>query len=298
MSIPTSLAPATRWLGRLSLKLSQASPTVLVGVGIIGVGVTAVLASRATLRYAGDQSVRDAIVSIEDAKEAGTNRDVAFAMVDLSVNTARIYGPAIIAGVATVLAIAGGHNIMVKRNAALVTAYSVLDSAYRRYRDAIESEFGADKEREIFERLSRSRHEITVTDQDGNSSQTTVELAESKVSPYARYYDEFAPAWQDRHEANITFLCQMENGINSKLIRNGHVFLNEVYDLLGIPRSEAGQIVGWVYDKERGDAFIDFGIFDKADPQKRLWVNSSNQTTAQGILLDFNVDGPITDILL
>ena len=62
--------------------------------------------------------------------------------------------------------------------------------------------------------------------------------------------------------------------------------------MLGIPKTAAGQIVGWVYDEEHpiGDNFIDFGIYDdKRNEQVRDFVNGRERS----ILLDFNVDGNI-----
>ena len=88
--------------------------------------------------------------------------------------------------------------------------------------------------------------------------------------------------------------CQ-ENYANDLLKTRGHLFLNEVYDMLGIPRTQAGQIVGWVYDEKNpvGDNFVDFGILDLYDEKKREFVNGYERT----ILLDFNVDGEIFKIL-
>ena len=69
------------------------------------------------------------------------------------------------------------------------------------------------------------------------------------------------------------------------------MFLNDVYDQLGIPRSRAGQVVGWIYDELNPniDNYIDFGIYDLYKEGSRDFVNGYERT----ILLDFNVDGPI-----
>jgi hypothetical protein len=79
---------------------------------------------------------------------------------------------------------------------------------------------------------------------------------------------------------------------NDLLHARGYVFLNDVYDMLGIDRTKEGQIVGWVYNKnnEVGDNFVDFGILE------------TNRETEDGsyepaILLDFNVDGNILDLI-
>jgi hypothetical protein len=72
----------------------------------------------------------------------------------------------------------------------------------------------------------------------------------------------------------------------------GHVFLNDVYDSLGIPRSKAGAVVGWVLNRNgEGDNFISFGVFDGTTQEIRDFVNGYEGS----ILLDFNVDGVIYD---
>ena len=75
----------------------------------------------------------------------------------------------------------------------------------------------------------------------------------------------------------------------------GHLFLNEVYDMIGLPRTKAGAVVGWLYPAGRYDdlqlnGFVDFGIFDMWSDAKRAdFVNGYERS----ILLDFNVDGCI-----
>ena len=115
-----------------------------------------------------------------------------------------------------------------------------------------------------------------------------------EYSEYARFYDCGNEGWTKDPEYNLMFLRQQQNYANEKLKVNGHLFLNEVYDMLGIPRSKAGQVVGWIYDEKNpnGDNFVDFGIYDNKDGNRRF-VNGYEAT----ILLDFNVDGVIYDLI-
>jgi hypothetical protein len=85
------------------------------------------------------------------------------------------------------------------------------------------------------------------------------------------------------------FLRANQQYFNNLLIVRGHVFLNEVYDQLGLPHTTAGQIVGWRYTPDNeGDNYNDFGIL-RDDETVRDFINGRNGS----ILLDFNVDGPI-----
>lgn len=115
---------------------------------------------------------------------------------------------------------------------------------------------------------------------------------EVSVSQYARFFDDGSPAWTRDPECNLLFLKMQQDYATNLLRTKGYLFLNDVYDMLGIPRSKAGQIVGWVYDKENpiGDNKVDFGLFDEYNSK---FVNGYKNS----ILLDFNVDGSIIDRL-
>jgi len=110
-------------------------------------------------------------------------------------------------------------------------------------------------------------------------------------SQYARFFDETSPSWTKDAEYNLMFLLQVQNYATEKLKAQGYLFLNDVYEMLDIPKSKAGQIVGWVYDKDNpiGDNYVDFGIY-KTDRNAKF-VNGFENS----ILLDFNVDGSIID---
>lgn len=115
------------------------------------------------------------------------------------------------------------------------------------------------------------------------------------ASPYARFFDESCLGWTKNSEYNLMYLTTQQKYCNDLLRNKGHLFLNEVYDILDMPRTSAGQVVGWIYDKEHpvGDNFVDFGLYDVTDESKVKFVNGYTST----VLLDFNVDGNILDLL-
>ena len=105
----------------------------------------------------------------------------------------------------------------------------------------------------------------------------------------ARFFDETCKGYEKDTQYNLLMLRGQQQYANDLLHARGYVFLNDVYDMLGIDRTKEGQIVGWVYDKnnEVGD---NFGILE------------TNRETEDGsyepaILLDFNVDGNILDLI-
>ena len=102
------------------------------------------------------------------------------------------------------------------------------------------------------------------------------------------------PHWESNNEYNLMFIKAQERYANDLLKAKKRVFLNEVYEMLGLPRTKAGQIVGWVYNPEnpKGDNYIDFGLYSD-NLSYSDYVNGFDQA----ILLDFNVDGNIWDLM-
>ena len=112
------------------------------------------------------------------------------------------------------------------------------------------------------------------------------------VSDYAKFFNETCVGWQKDPEYNLMFLKVQQQYANEKLRHQGYIFLNDVYDMLGMPRTKAGQIVGWIYDENNpnGDNYVDFGIYME---HNQNFVNGYETS----LLLDFNVDGLILDKL-
>lgn len=111
-------------------------------------------------------------------------------------------------------------------------------------------------------------------------------------NPYVRFFDENCIGWSKDPELNKIFLLQQQNFANEKLQARGYLFLNEVFDMLGMPRTRVGQITGWVYDLKNpvGDNFVDFGLFDTENHEDV--VRDTNV-----FRLNFNADGNILNYL-
>ena len=100
------------------------------------------------------------------------------------------------------------------------------------------------------------------------------------------------PNWEEDLSARMAFLNAQQQYANDLLISRGYLYLNEVYENLGLNKTKAGQIVGWIYDPEHndvGDNYVDFGIYNVNRRNCIDFVNGD----CEAILLDFNVDGNI-----
>lgn len=117
-------------------------------------------------------------------------------------------------------------------------------------------------------------------------------LKDDKInSPYSKLFDDLCYFWSNDPEVNLMFLKDRQKACNDMLKRDGYLFLNDVYQILGMKETKIGQIVGWIYEENNkfGDNFVDFGIYDQKDEDCRAFVNG----TEPSILLNFNVDGEI-----
>lgn len=293
------LEKGVRVLHRGLLYLKKYSPEILVATGLVGGAATVVMASQATLDL--KNSTRGARTKVNNVKTRRTKRttkeyttlqyqrDLTGAYLNYAKDIADVYWKPAIVGTASVVCILSGTGLLRSRNAALAAAYSAIDQAYSKYREAVRKEFGEDKELEIAH--NGTLEKCMVEDEDGNKQeQNAVRVLDGvSYSPYAAFFDELNNNWEPNPNQNLFFLQSVEKYSNQLLRCRGHLFLNEVYDALGIERRPAGQIVGWLYEKSDGDGYIDFGITRTDSRQALAFVNGDEPS----ILLDFNVDGPI-----
>ena len=231
--------------------------------------------------------------TIEDSK-----KDMAIVYVQTGVKLAKLYAPAVALGALSITSILASNNILRKRNVALAAAYTAVDTSFKKYRSRVVERFGKELDRELRYNIKAKEIEETVVDEKGKEK--TVKKTVSVVDPnsysdYARFFDDGCAGWEKDAEYNLMFLKHQQNYANDLLKKQGYLFLNDVYYMLGIPKTKAGQVVGWVYDEENsiGDNFVDFGIYDVYNEKARDFVNGYERT----ILLDFNVDGNILDLI-
>jgi hypothetical protein len=275
----------TRSLAKSKLKVKNNSPHILFVAGLGGVIAGTVLACRATLKVEPmlDEMKEDiqAVKAAQDG-ESVNQQDLAYAYGVNAARLARSYAPAIIVGGLGIAALTGSHVQLSRRNTALTIAYAGLHQAYLDYRERVRAELGEEREKELYFDLTPCE----IEDENGKLKQV-MSVDPNKLSVYARIFDESNPNWHKNAEYNRLFIQCQQNYANNLLQARGSLFLNEVYDMLGIDRSSAGQFVGWFLNSD-GDNFVDFGLFETYSAR---FVNGYERS----IILDFNVDGVIVN---
>ena len=318
MKKPEIINNITRTLNKAAFKFKKHSPEILVVAGVVGVVGSTVMACKATTKVndilddtkdqldkiheAGERLENGETLMLKDGEEytvEQNKKDLTIVYAQTALKFAKLYAPSVIIGGLSITAILTGHNITRKRNIALAAAYTAVDKSFKEYRGRVVERFGEALDKELKYGIKSKEVDEVVTNEDGTESvvKKTVDVVDAtnpmNVSEYARFFDDGCAGWTKDPEYNLMFLRDQQRYANDLLKSKGHLFLNEVYDLLGIPRTKAGQIVGWIYDEKHpnGDNFVDFGIYDTNKTANRDFVNGYERT----ILLDFNVDGNIWD---
>lgn len=277
--IPNSVS---RSVFRAILVTKKNSPNIMFAGGIVGVVTSTVLACKATLKL--PEALSEMSAELDEVKyhtDEPDAKDIAYVYAKNVAYIARLYAPAAVIGVVSISALTGSHIALNRRNAGLTAAYAAVSKAYGEYRDRVSEEFGEQKELDIYHAaVSEKAKNEKIKDEDNI-------VDPNKWSPYARFFDECSVNWQKNAELNRLFVQCQQNYANHLLHARGHVFLNEIYDMLGLERSKAGAVVGWVINDD-GDNYIDFGMYQASSNR---FVNGQERT----VLLDFNVDGVIYD---
>lgn len=304
---------ASRLFHTTGLKAKKYSPEILLVAGIAGAVTSTVMACKATIKATEVmEETKENLEIIHEADEKGvtiagesyskedTARDTYVLYVQTGVKLLKLYGPAIAVGTLSIAAMVSGHKILKKRNLALAAAYTAVDKGFKNYRKNVVERFGEELDKELRYNIKAKEVENVVKNEDGTETIEKKMVNEydmdqlEDISEFSKFFDEGCADFTKDPELNLLYLRKQQEWANEKLKANGHLFLNEVYDMLGLPRTKAGQIVGWIYDKNNavGDNYVDFGIY-RGTERSMAFVNGYEPR----ILLDFNVDGNIYDLI-
>lgn len=228
---------------------------------------------------------------------------------DMAVMLVKNYAIPAILGLASVALQLHGLKVLRRSLEATTIALAAKTKELDEYRKRVIEDQGIEKDQEYMHGLKKETSVVV----DPDTGEVIGEKTEYKqvrpgISQYARVFDEGEwdeakkqwiwknPVWRDDNMVNQDNLRFIEKEMNGRLVRDGYLFLNDVYKRLGFPPTIDGQIVGWMYDSVRGDHAVSFGVF--TDDPRQLpcnlpFIDGDSNTP----LLDFNVDGPIINDL-
>ena len=288
-------------------KLYPAAPDIMMTAGIgLTVGGT-VVACVKTAKHI--PAIKDEIIrekeSIEfDQLEDEAKQQLTGLYLQKAGKIAKVYLlPVAMVGSGVLLTV-GAHNVQAKRIALLTTAYNSLFTSFAEYRARVVEREGSDKDMLY---LHGEREETVIEQRETKSGKVTEKEKKVKVFGSGDSYDLYhkcfsistSSEWRNDPDYNLQFVKSCERVANQKLKAEGHLFLDEVYKMLGFDLEgfSNAKIVGWI-DGD-GDTYVDFRIFCPDSP----WdVQAINRAALKGdrhydseIFLDFNCDGIIID---
>lgn len=307
------ISTLSRSFHKVGFKFKKHSPEILAVTGIVGIVTSAVMACKATTKV--NDIVNEAKETVdkihesvgkglhtsdgEEYTEEVAKKDLTIVYAQTGLKFVKLYGPSVALGIASIVCMLGSNHILRKRNLALAAALTNVATSFKEYRGRLVDRFGKDVDRELRFGIKAKEVEETVVDKDGNETTVTktVEVVDPNTahSLYSIVFCEGNTGWTRNAELNKVFLIQQQNWANDKLKMNGVLTLNEVYDMVGAPRTAYGQIAGWVWTEDGtiGDNFVDFGLFDVNNEKACDFINGREKS----IILDFNCIGNILDYI-
>lgn len=213
--------------------LKRASPTILSCIAAIGTVATAVLAVRATPK-AIDYIQMNTGYDHDGVMEAPSKEEIVKA-------TWKNYIPAVTVGLGTIVCILSANGLNRKQQATITSAYVLLENAYKEYKNKLKDIYGEETDTEVRKAVAKDNY-------TGDPDVTDGKLL---------FYDEYSNRYFERTMEEV---IDAEYHLNREFILEGDVKLNKFYELLGLPGTDLGAVVGW--DSESAAAFFGYQWID------------------------------------
>lgn len=222
--------------------LKRHASTILTCVGCAGVVATTITAVKATpkalqLLDEAKKEKGEELTRIEKIKIAGPN-----------------YIPSILIGAGTIACIFGANIMSKKQQAALVSAYTLVDSSYKEYKQKLKELYGEETHQKIVDAIAVEKVDPDWTVRGSYFVEGCDITSDDSCGEPVLFYDE---------HSNRYFMATIEQVINAAyhLNRNytlrGYTTLNELYDFLGLEPSEYGDVLGWA-PTDDGEYWVEF----------------------------------------
>lgn len=313
MNVSSITKTFTNLMHRGAFKLRRHSPEILIVTGVVGGVGAAVMACKATAKadavydyYHEEMDRVEQCESDHSLSESGTytdddaQKDRAIIYIQTAGKFIKLYGPSVLVGITSIACIFASNAILRKRAIAAAAAYSALDGAFSEYRARVIDKYGEDVDKELRYGTKAKKITQTVVSEDGTEAKAKVvnHTYPGGLSCYAVPFKAYTTDAHDNQIRNVyydmdsdyneAYIRSREQFATDRLLAYGHLFLNDVYHILGIPPTKAGQIVGW--SLENGDTYVSFAAYNKNGLNDPLIHDEDGD-----ILLDFNVSGNIID---
>lgn len=318
MNLPVILSKALgivkKAAGGSGLFLKAHAPEILVGSGIVGFGVTVVGACKATSKAHdileakeealtdNDDALKDELITKKeyDDNVRQINRNAKWMLV-------KAYTPTATGLAVSVILVLGGYRMINGRLVKTAAAYKILEDGFGRYRENVRDEFGEETDWRMLNTIRPERLEAAEKEREANreleadkkrKKRTRDKCRTAHQEVYSKFFDQYSDRWRRSWTPQQVweYLVQKEREANDMLRIRKHIFLNEVYDLLGLDRTEEGAVVGWILTKGNPNSFVDFGLRTMPEEERRRFLSAERNEDIK-IWLHFNPDGLIYNMI-
>lgn len=305
---------AKKVAGGSSLFLKAHAPEIMVGAGVTGFAVTVVSACKATNKARDILDDKDAALAENDECLAeGTLTQDEYRDNEKHIRRStkwmliKTYTPTATGLIASVILVLGGYKMINGRLVKTAAAYKILEDGFGRYRENVRDEFGEETDWRMLNGVRPERLEAANAEREANreieadrkrKKKNHDKRRDSYQEVYSQVFDQYSDRWRRSWTPDQVweYLRQKQREANDMLRIRKHIFLNEVYDLLGLDRTEAGAVVGWILTKNNPDTFVDFGLDSMPEERRREFL-SADRNEDIWIRLHFNPDGLIYNMI-
>lgn len=202
--------------------LTKNTPGILTGIGIAGMIASTVMAVHATPKA----------IMLMNEKEIELEVDKLSAK-EVVQTTWKCYIPSVVTGAASIACIIGASSVNARRNAALLTAYTLSETALKEYKDKVIEEVGTKKAQEIRDSIAKDHLE-----------KKPVETSEVLVTEKGETlcYDVISGRY---FKSDIEKIRRSVNELNRQMLSEGCVSLNDLYYEIGLDSIGIGSDLGW-----------------------------------------------------
>ena len=223
-------------LHKSGLCIRKYSPVALSCVASAGVVVTAIAAAKATPRAV-------ALV-YADSRKKHDGDPYAYTKKEAFIAAWKCYIPAVAFGASTIACIIGANALNRRQQAALTSAYALVQGSYKEYKDKLKELYGEEAHNAIVDSIAKEKCKDISISANGGWYDSSLDFGEGMEPEVSRtFYDSFS---QRYFESTIEKVIQAEYHLNRNFaIRGGDGTVNEFYEFLGLAPIDGGDTIGW-----------------------------------------------------
>lgn len=226
---------------RSRLFIKKNASTILTTIGSVGVVATAILAVKATPK---------AMTLLEEAKK---EKGEELTKLETLKVTGKVYIPTILTGVSTIACMVGANVLNHRQQAALMSAYALLDNSFKEYKKKLIELHGQETHEEVMNAIAIEKAETMYVRGSYFGSSCDLTSDESCSDPVL-FYEEYSNRY---FESTIEQVINAAYHLNRNYILRGYSYLNELYEFLGLEETDYGSVLGWTPTDE-GEYWIEF----------------------------------------